>query len=97
MRTTLTEDVKTTRAAILRGSLLNTGSQAGRRYRWPYTAADSESGLARIDALTRRYGGRQPGSGADLRLCRLSPVCPTDDDAALAIDTRKVPDGLHSN
>jgi hypothetical protein len=92
MRTTLTEDVRPS-GAILGGSLLESGPQSGTRT-LTIAAADSESGLAKLEAL---LGDTIVASRDLARDCTYADltVCPTADDATMVADTRTVPDGAH--
>ncbi len=92
MRTTLTEDVRPW-GAILGGSLLESGPQSGTGT-LTIAAADSESGLAKIEAM---LGDTIVASRDLARDCSYADltVCPTADDATMVADTRTVPDGAH--
>lgn len=89
--TTLYEDVPPS-GAIAGGTLLSGGAQSGERT-LDYRVADEDSGVAQI---TVTLGGTVVGTlhGTDCAYDSYA-ACPRNRTGALAIDTRKVPNGTH--
>lgn len=93
MEVTLSEDV----APIVSqpgGTVFSAGRQSGTRT-VTYAASDPQSGLAKVDVL---LDGTVVASDDLTPRCFYADftVCPASDDGTLQIDTRSVPNGVHS-
>jgi hypothetical protein len=80
-------------ASIDGGELLAPGSQTGIRA-LTYSAADQQSGVARVSALVGKTVVATADFAAECAYDNLA-ACPQTRSGSIAVDTRKVPDGLY--
>jgi hypothetical protein len=87
------EESTVPKASISGGELLTDGSQSGIRA-LAYSATDTQAGIARVSAL---IGKTIAGTSDFASECTYSAIaaCPQTLTTTMAVDTRKVPDGIY--